>query len=460
MIITLKGTTFTKFLDLNSWMIISDLVGVTSSNTVTKVTKGDPYTTTFTIDTGCTLTEENVSVVCNGVTKTLTWDKLTEGGKATLSFTPDATVYISIKATGASSGGTVVNPDYTFTINPTPSTATVTLTASGYTQSGNSITVPNGTTVSWSVSADGYNTRTGTWTANGSNKTESVTLTAENAEYVSYIGSDAFNATGVRVQATENDLGWTETTTGSTSAATDYLPVSSEDSIWIEYIAVVNNGLASGGFYDMNQNLVAPLYWGTFGIDQAANASSKFVTPENPVTIASVEEEWNCTIAYVRFVAWSAADGNSTGLTNTEARIYYDNGVPQEPTYTSYVGEDVFSFNKESFTNNGYTASGSTSAYATDYLAVTPEQGVWLQYIFTMSDAHRCVGFFDSNKTFIKSLTAADFGLSTSGKFQTPSVPVKINSIEGTENVAYVRFVAWDTSDGGRANTEARIYTY
>lgn len=105
MIITLKGATFTKFLDLNSWMIISDLVGVTSSNAVTKVTKGDTYTTTFTINTGCTLTAENVSVVCNGVTKTLTWDKLTEGGKATLSFTPDATVYISIRATGASSGG-------------------------------------------------------------------------------------------------------------------------------------------------------------------------------------------------------------------------------------------------------------------------------------------------------------------------------------------------------------------
>lgn len=281
-----------------------------------------------------------------------------------------------------------------------------------------------------------------------------------NTEYISYIGSDTFNATGVRVQAAENDLGWAETTSGSTSAATDYIPVSSVDSIWIEHIAVVNNGLASGGFYDMNQNLVAPLYWGTFGIDQAANASAKFVTPENPVTIASVEEEWNCTIAYVRFIAWSAGDGNNTGIETTEARVYYANGVPQEPTYTSYIGEDAFSFNKESFTNTGYTTSGSSSAYATDYLPVTPEQGVWLQYIFTMSDAHRCVGFFDSNKTFIKSLTAADFGLSTSGKFQTPNIPVKINSIDGTENVAYVRFVAWDTSDGGRANTEARIYTY
>ena len=190
MIITLKGATFTHKLDLNSWMIISDLVGVTSSNTVTKVTKGDTYTTTFTINTGCTLTEENVSVVCNGVTKTLTWDKLTEGGKATLSFAPDATVYITIRATGANSGGgEVVEPDtpvtptsYTFTINPDPISATVTLSATGYsTVSGTgsqSITVVNGTTVNWRVEASGYTTRTGNWTINGGNKTENITLTA------------------------------------------------------------------------------------------------------------------------------------------------------------------------------------------------------------------------------------------------------------------------------------------
>lgn len=190
MIITLKGATFTHKLDLNSWMIISDLVGVTSSNTVTKVTKGDTYTTTFTINTGCTLTKENVSVVCNGVTKTLTWDKLTEGGKATLSFTPDATVYISIKATS-----TQVQPEtpstptsHTFTINPTPTSATVTLSATGYsTVSGtgsNSITVANGTTVNWSVSANGYTTRTGNWTISGGNKTENITLTASSSTNV------------------------------------------------------------------------------------------------------------------------------------------------------------------------------------------------------------------------------------------------------------------------------------
>ena len=46
--------------------------------------------------------------------------------------------------------------DVTLTINPTPSDATVVLTAAGYTQSGNSITVKHGTTVTGSVSKAGY----------------------------------------------------------------------------------------------------------------------------------------------------------------------------------------------------------------------------------------------------------------------------------------------------------------
>jgi hypothetical protein len=63
--------------------------------------------------------------------------------------------------------------NYTITINPTPSTTTVTLTASGYYQSGNSITVPADTVVNYSVSADKHITQTGTVTAD---KTKSVSV--------------------------------------------------------------------------------------------------------------------------------------------------------------------------------------------------------------------------------------------------------------------------------------------
>jgi hypothetical protein len=49
-------------------------------------------------------------------------------------------------------------PEVVLTINPTPSDAVVTLTANGYTQNGNSITVEPGTSVNYSVSKNGYTT--------------------------------------------------------------------------------------------------------------------------------------------------------------------------------------------------------------------------------------------------------------------------------------------------------------
>lgn len=51
-------------------------------------------------------------------------------------------------------------------VTPMPG-VTVVLTAAGYTQEGNSIVVPLGTTVSWSASKDGYQSSSGTVTVNG-----------------------------------------------------------------------------------------------------------------------------------------------------------------------------------------------------------------------------------------------------------------------------------------------------
>ena len=68
------------------------------------------------------------------------------------------TVTYKVKENSGSTTPTI----YTFTINPTPSDAIVILTATGYTQDGNSISVPSGTSVSWTVSADGYTPQSGT----------------------------------------------------------------------------------------------------------------------------------------------------------------------------------------------------------------------------------------------------------------------------------------------------------
>lgn len=71
----------------------------------------------------------------------------------------------------------VVIPDrYTLTINPTPNDATVTLTATGEVQAGNSITVDDGTTVSYTVEASGYVSQSGTYTVDGADHTENIVL--------------------------------------------------------------------------------------------------------------------------------------------------------------------------------------------------------------------------------------------------------------------------------------------
>lgn len=70
----------------------------------------------------------------------------------------------------------------TYTVTAVPNIATVKLEAEGYTtvtKTGSaSITVAVGTTVNWSVSADGYTEQNGTYTISGGNKTENVILSA------------------------------------------------------------------------------------------------------------------------------------------------------------------------------------------------------------------------------------------------------------------------------------------
>lgn len=77
---------------------------------------------------------------------------------------------------------------YTFTINPTPSNATVKLNG----QTTKTLTVVHGTTVNWEVSASGYITQSGTVTVT-SNSTKNVVLKKKELLYACYseaIGDD------------------------------------------------------------------------------------------------------------------------------------------------------------------------------------------------------------------------------------------------------------------------------
>ena len=67
---------------------------------------------------------------------------------------------------------TLTEVQYTFTIVPTPADATVMI--NGVQQS--SVTVSDGTTLNWEVSKTGFKTQTGSYTINGADHTENVTL--------------------------------------------------------------------------------------------------------------------------------------------------------------------------------------------------------------------------------------------------------------------------------------------
>ena len=189
MIITLIGADFSKnnIGTLTTWSIgystnISASVTADSNNpSSVDRTTNTGFTAIYTINDGYELSSTGVTVTMGGVVQ----DNVVtiEGSKITVTFTSvTGNVNISINTKVISSTEPDTPTNYTFTINPDPTSATVTLSATGYSTvsgTGNqSITVANGTTINWSVSASGYTTRTGNWTVNGGNKTENIALTA------------------------------------------------------------------------------------------------------------------------------------------------------------------------------------------------------------------------------------------------------------------------------------------
>jgi len=184
MIITLKGADFSanNIGTLTTWNIFTSIGSGATYDGVNSVDRDAAFSATVTLTENYEVGSAGVTVTMGGIDVTSA-AVTTSGSTITISIASvTGTVYISVPTKNTATGeeeepDTPIN--YTFTINPTPSNATVTLTASGYTQNGNSITVPNGTTVSWRVGASGYVEQTGTWTANGSNNTLPVALDKE-----------------------------------------------------------------------------------------------------------------------------------------------------------------------------------------------------------------------------------------------------------------------------------------
>ena len=83
------------------------------------------------------------------------------------------TMSVSLTAVGSVTPPVTPDPEpeglFTYTINPTPAAARVTLSAPGYTQSANTIKVPSGTSVSWTVESLGYTKQEGIETVSQDN---------------------------------------------------------------------------------------------------------------------------------------------------------------------------------------------------------------------------------------------------------------------------------------------------
>lgn len=174
MIITLKGADFSNnnIGLLSSWLIAREIGDGARYSGPVYVSKGGAFSATVVLAEGYRVTLEEVKILM-GEAELDNVFTLSEDGKNLTINIDEVTGNIFIKIP------TEDTNEYTLTIEPYPSDAVVTLVASGYTQSGNSITVPNNTVVSWSVSAEGYIEQTGFWTANRRDESKSIKLIGE-----------------------------------------------------------------------------------------------------------------------------------------------------------------------------------------------------------------------------------------------------------------------------------------
>lgn len=177
MIITLKGADFSNnnIGPLSSWLISREIGDGARYSGPIYVPKGGTFSATIVLAEGYSVVLAE-SKVLMGEAELDNVFTLSEDGKNLSINIDEVTGNIFIKIPTSILEDT---NNYTLTIEPYPSDAVVTLVAAGYTQSGNSITVLNGTVVSWTVSAEGYIEQTGIWTANGSDESKNIKLVGE-----------------------------------------------------------------------------------------------------------------------------------------------------------------------------------------------------------------------------------------------------------------------------------------
>ena len=190
---------------------------------------------------------------------------------------------------------------YTFTINPTPSTATVTLTASGYAQSGNSITVPSGTSVAWKVEASGYVTQNGTHTVTKT-ETKNVTLVQNSNSHlnVSFITRTTNNINIVN----DKSVG----TTGGYNDDQNYLSY--------EYTIPYDGTI----YFDSSVSAIYIALWHSGTNTRYRKSENNLPTQDNPLTVTAGDKIIS-TLTKATATSFKLVYNNEVGSTYTEQLI-------------------------------------------------------------------------------------------------------------------------------------------
>ena len=212
------------------------------TKTITEVAK---ETKTVDVDLNkiqCTLTinptPSNAIVTFNNASGTVSGNSITVDIDTTVEYTVSADKYVSKTQSIVVDSTKSINVSlnkimYTLTVNPTPSNATVTLTASGYSQSGNSITVPIDTKVTYTVSKTHYVTQT-----------NSISMTSNNTLNIN-LNRQKYTLT---INPTPSDSTVTLTANGATQSG---------NSITVDSETTVNYTVSRTGYVSKSGSVVA-----------------------------------------------------------------------------------------------------------------------------------------------------------------------------------------------------------
>lgn len=236
---------------------------------------------------------------------------------------------------GGGGGGGDTPVIYAFSINPTPSDASVTLVAAGYQQQGNAIYTEANVDVTWVVSKQGYITRSGTHTVT-ENYTLPVTLVQESGGETKYTITYKYmsGSTSIKTQTTEQVTAGTVMTFSASGApsvsgyvCTSVSPSGSQtinsDTTVTYYYTVVQPGevtvVAEAG------TPISSGYFGSIPINGFA--------PTMPVSAMPDE------INGLRFYINGVTEGDEKEMTAFVG--YYDNTTDTQPTVIKQVTKMV-----------------------------------------------------------------------------------------------------------------------